>query len=136
MTALYNFVPPDVEEFTIAWLAPLGPAGAERPAGAALPYRMVNRITGADDLISDDPVISVHTFGASRAAAKTAAKITHRRMLLLAYDPMNDVTLAGSVLANCEYLETVEGPRWEFYQDNTIWRYVARYRLGLKFVAA
>jgi len=136
MTELYGFIAPDVEEFVVAWLTPLGPTSVERPAGATLPYRMVNRVAGADDLaiFSDDPVVSVHTFAATRTQAKTEARITHRRMLVLANNPMTNVTITGG-LANVEYLETFEGPYWVDYLDKTISRYVARYRLGFKFIA-
>jgi hypothetical protein len=134
---LYAFAPPDVEELVIAWLTPLGTTSVERPAGAILPYRMVTRVAGANtDLISDDPVVSVHTFAATRTQAKTEARNTHRRMMVLANNPMTDVVLAGGLKGNVEYLETVEGPCWQPYADNqTISRYIARYRLGLKFVA-
>jgi hypothetical protein len=135
VTELYAFAPPDVEELVVAWLAPLGPVSVERPAGAPLPFRMVNRVAGANaDLISDDPVVSVHTFAATRTAAKTEARITHRRMMVLANNPMINIVMPSGT-GNVEYLETFESPYWVDYLDKTISRYVARYRLGLKFVA-
>src|SRR5258705_10214269 len=130
MTAMYGFIAPDVEDLVVAWLTPLGPTSVERPAGAALPYRMVNRVAGADDIYiaSDDPVVSVHTFAATRTAAKTAARITHQRMFVLANNPMTNVVMPSGI-GNVEYLETFEGPYWVDYLDKTVSRYVARYRL-------
>lgn len=138
MTESFAFAPPDVEEFVISWLAPLGPAGsagAERPSGAVLPYRMVTRVAGTDDLFFDDPVVSVHTFAATRTAAADAAKVTHLRMLVLINDPLTDVTMFDGSLANADHVETVEKPYWVDYKDVAIRRYVARYRLGLHFAA-
>lgn len=140
MIDLLDTAPPDAEEFVVSWLTPLGAAGAvgtKRPTGAVLPYRLVHRVAGADDemQISDNPVVSVHTFGNNEEEASREAGITHRRMLYLARYPLADVTMSGGVLANLEYLETVEGPTWQPYGDDSISRYVARYRFGLHFVA-
>ena len=143
MTAeLHDHAPPNAEAFVIAWLKPLAggvnKVGVKRwAAGDPLPYRLVTRIAGADDGYSiDNPVVSVHTFAANDTDARREADLTHRRMMLLAYDPTHGVTMADNSTAFCEFLETVEGPREEPYSaESVVARLVARYRLGLSFVA-
>lgn len=136
---LYDKAPPNSVAFVLAWLLPLVDSplkvGSKRWAtGGPLPYRMVNRITGSDDLITDYPVISVHTFAATETDAQREADKTHRRMLLLADDPLLDITMADASLANCEWLETLEGPHPEPYSaESVVTRLVARYQLGLHF---
>ena len=134
---LHDEAPPNSEVFVIAWLLPLAGAGGVGSklwtAGMPKPYRAVRRVTGADDLISDYPVMRVHTFAATYSLAATEADKTHRRMLLLAEDPLSDVSI-GSATANCEWLKTDEGPREEPYgAESAVIRFVAEYCLGLHF---
>jgi hypothetical protein len=128
----------DAEEVVIAWLTPLGRTGIRRVAGDPLPFRMVKRVTGHDDvdLSIDMAVVSVHTFAAATdwPAAKDAARLTHQRMLQLAHHSQ-DITLSGGRLANVDYLEVNESPIWEDYADDQVIRKVARYVLGLSYVA-
>lgn len=139
-TLLYDKAPPNSVAFVLAWLRPLvvdpTKLGSKRwVAGGPLPYRMVNRIAGADDLITDYPVVSVHTFAGTETDAQREADNTHRRMLMLADDPLLDVVMADASLANCEWLETLEGPRPEPYSaESVVTRLVARYQLGLHFI--
>lgn len=137
MTELYNEAPPNAVEYVIAWLRPLGLCDVKRPAGETLPYRMVNGLPGEEDdnLFTDDPIVSVHTFAADYTAASDAAADTHRRMQLLIHNPGRDVTLTDSTVVNADYVKTVQTPMWVDYGDNTINRFVARYQLGLSFVA-
>jgi hypothetical protein len=134
---LYDQAPPNGVEYTIAWLRPLMACDVHRPAGADLPYCMVNGVADAEDdnLFTDDQVVSVHTFAGTYTAANDAAAQTHRRMQLLVRNPGLDVTLTDSTIANADYVQTLMSPTWMDYGDNTINRFVARYRLGLSFVA-
>jgi hypothetical protein len=134
VTEVYWLAPPNAVEFVIAWLRPLGLVDVKRPAGETLPYRMVNGVAAVDDPDQglDQTVVSVHTFDTDYTAANDAAVATHQRMLLLVSDPSRDVTLTGGV-ANADWVETVQKPIWLDYGDNTINRFVARYRLGLSF---
>jgi hypothetical protein len=137
---------PNAQAFVLAHLAPLnglttppGGVGSLRNPKDPLPFRLVQRVAGANDLFSDFPVVSVHTFGANTGnladtLASRAADITHRRMLVLLDDPTTDVIMADGSIANCEYLEVKEAPRKEPYRDTSVIRYVARYELGLKLV--
>lgn len=136
---LHGQAPPNAEAFVIAWLRPLAGSndkiGARRwAAGMPLPYRAVSRVTGSGDLITDCAVVRVHTFAGTYTDASREADLTHRRMLLLAEDPLLNVTMANGKPANCEWLETTEGPREEPYGAETVVaRFVAQYRLGLHF---
>lgn len=135
---LYALDAPNAVEFIIAWLRPLGdPCNATRMEGDPLPYRMVTRVAGEDDhdKFSDDAVVSVHTFAATFPAASDAADMTHRRIMVLIDDPNNDVTLIDNTIANAEYVETLQKPIHVDYEDPDVIRFVARYRLGLHFVA-
>lgn len=133
---LYNLAPPNAVEFVVAWLRPLGLVDVKRPAGEGLPFRMVNGVTADENIdeFLDQSVVSVHTFATTYTDASDAATVTHQRMLVLADDPSNTVTVNG-LPANADWVETVQKPIWVDYGDNTINRFVARYRLGLTFVA-
>lgn len=127
-------MPADAEDVIIAWLAPLGVVSAERPAGDVLPYRLVTRVAGSDNRITDSAVVSVHTFAATITAAATEARATHHRMLSLG--PQDDVVMPDSTIVRVECVDTHQGPLWVDYEDDTIKRYVARYEINLRFVAA
>lgn len=134
---LFDQDAPAAVPFLLAWLAPLGPCGEKRyAAGDPLPYRMVERIGGADDLcmLSDDPLMRVHTFAGSVTLAIREEKITHRRMMLLGFDITNTVEMADGSLANVQYLETATRHGRQDYGDAKITRHLTDYRMGLSFV--
>lgn len=137
MPDLYDQAPDDAEEVIIAWLKPLGRTAINRKTNDPLPFRVVRRVAGDEDEIqfSDNPVVSVHTFGASEQQTKDETRLTHRRMLLLARNPLEDIVLPGGRIANVEYLNVFESPTWSDYGDDNIFRKVARYQFGLSFVA-
>lgn len=124
-----DLAPPDVEELVVEWLADLGATSVQRPAGSELPFRLVKRIAGGDDTITDRPVVSVHTFAETYAEASAEARRTHIRMLAL--QPWVRVELAGGV-AWADYITSDEGPHWQYY-DQTIHRFVATYQIDLRF---
>jgi hypothetical protein len=136
----FNWMPPSINEVVVAWLLPIGAANSasvERPTGAVLPFRMVNRVAGKDDKITDSATVSVHTFGATMDEAEAAARMTHRRMLALgppigAQEPVTIST--GTVVVDC--VETSQSPVWIDYEDTNIRRFVARYEIDLRFIAA
>jgi hypothetical protein len=135
---LYGSAPPNSVSFVLAWLLPLAGdpenLGSKRwEAGAPLPYRMVRLIDGADDQISAYPIIRVHTFAADYTTASREADATHRRMLVLADDPLTDVAMPDGSTANCEWL-TAKLPHEEPYASSAVVsRFVAEYRMGLHF---
>ena len=115
----------DAEEVVIAWLTPLGRTGIARVAGDPLPFRLVRRITGHDDvdLSIDCPVVSVHTFcdASDWPAAKNEARSTHQRMLRLAHHG-DDVVLFDGRHASVDFLEVNENPIWVDYADDMVIR--------------
>lgn len=132
---------PSVSEVVVAWLAPIGPANGvsvERPTGDVLPYRMVTRVAGKDDKITDCAVVSVHTFATSMTLAESEARLTHRRMLELGPPIVGQqsVTISGDQVVMVDSVETSMAPVWIDYEDNQIRRFVARYAIDLRFVAA
>lgn len=129
--------PPSVIEFVIAWLLPLGDptgVGMDRPSGAVLPYRMVTRVDSQDDRLTDSSIVSIHTFADSMTDAETAARATHARMTAL--DPRVAVTLPSGGTASADYFRVTQGPIWADYEDNTIRRFIARYEIDLRYLAA
>lgn len=137
---VFPWAAPSANEFVTAWLIaqtgdPLS-VGMERPTGAVLPYRMVNRVAAKDDKVTDSSTISVHTFAASMPDAEAAASLTHQWMLALGppWAAQQQVTIStGTFVADC--VETSQGPLWIEYEDTQIWRFVARYEVDLRFVA-
>lgn len=138
---LYDRAAVPAEAFVRAWLLPLATdatmVGSRRwQAGMGLPYRMVSRIDGPSDLISDFPTVRVHTFAADYTVASREADRSHRRMLLLMRD-LPDVTLGGGVVASCAGCSVNSGPREEPYGAETVVRrFVAEYALELRLTPA
>jgi len=139
---------PDAEDFVACWLAPLLRAGVRREHSDAWPFALVQRISGTDDPVPglDDPVIQVDILhklatpattitGQLEAAAKVWANKVHRRMTLLA-TTYPDVTASSGDVVGIDYLTVLMRPHRQPFGDDSVCRYVARYRLGLSYVAA
>lgn len=143
MTDYYDAAPEDVEELCIAWLAPLGAVGFTRESGDALPFRLVQHITGDEDLDRElaAPVVSVHTLCAKDNGSPTAwlaflaeCALTHNRMKEL--NRLPTITLTDGRLASVDYLDIFEAPVWTPYQDDQILRKTGRYQIGMSYVPA
>lgn len=139
MTDLYDLAPPDGVEVLIQWLKDLAETRDARPAGAVLPYVMVHRIGGGDDGLVDKGLYSIQIFAATKPEAQALSMRVHRRMRLLAgpFNGQAKVTIStGDVFV--DNVVVVEGPREMEYVDDaipkTIYRYVATYRVELRFV--
>jgi len=129
----YALSAPNAVEVAIAWLRPLGqPCYAVRKQGDPLPYRLISRVAGSDvELYADDAVLSVHTFADTYTDASDFADAGHRRMLLLANDPLATVTLSDGSTVSVQYVETVQKPIHLDYEEPDIYRFIARYKLGV-----
>lgn len=136
---LYALSAPNAESFVRAWLLPLtgDPAlvGSQRwAAGMGLPYRLVTRLGGESDLIADVAVLRVHTFAATYTEASREADRTHRRMLLLAENPLAEVSMTGGVVASCSSVDRAVAPFEQDYSSQTvITRFISEYTLTLRF---
>lgn len=140
MTAeLYGSIAPNSQSFVLAHLLPLagdwGHLGAKSwTTGMVLPYRMVTLIPGPSDLISSYSTVRTHTFAKTFTEANNEAWNTHRRMLVLADDPLTNVVMSDGSIANCEWLEVSEEPHEEPYAaESVVTRFVSEYHLGLHF---
>lgn len=125
----------DAERALVAWLTPVGYRTAiERKANDPLPFVLVTELTATEDCqqMSAYPLMSVKILAASLAEVKTASQRVHRRMLVLARDPLQDIVLPDTTVVSIEWLETVERPHPEYYSD-TVKQRCARYRMGLPF---
>lgn len=127
---------PDVEDFLACWIGPLMRCATERKADEELPFCQVARLAGADDpdAGTDDAAVQLDIFDRGAAAASVAADRVHRRMMLLART-MPDVTMSDGSTANADFVTTTIKPFRMSYEDDQIVRYVARYQLGLSYVA-
>lgn len=134
MTGVGFYAAPSAAEVVITWLAELGEVGPERPAGAALPYRWVNVVAGADDKVTERLIVSVHTFAETFDAAELEARRTHQRMLQLGppLAPQQAVTLYDNTVAKVDSVTTSQTPIWSDYGENTVHRFVARYTIELR----
>lgn len=113
---VYPLKPPNAVAFVLAWLLPAAASplnlGSKRwSTGAPLPYWMVHRVTGADDLISDFPVVRVHTIAATETECQREMDRVNARMRVLVDDPLTDVLMPDGSIANCDWCEIPEGPR-------------------------
>jgi hypothetical protein len=134
---LFDQDTPDVADFVITWLLPLGNTWAKHPIDdKTFPYRIVNPLVDADQLdgMTGESLVSVHTMHRTFGEAKAEAKRTHRRMLLLANNPSLNVVMPDGQTANADYLEVVQKPLHVDYGDTDTQRFVARYRVGFTYV--
>lgn len=126
---------PDIEELVIIYLSDLGDVSVELPPvnnadnPIPFPFYLVTRITGGDDRLTDSAVVSIHAFAATRTAASDAARQMHDLMTSLS--AKLPLTVGGQTV-NVDYVETLETPTWVDYGDNTIQRYVGRYRIDTR----
>lgn len=124
---------PDVEEFLVAYLSPLQPLGSvsiEMPKEPPMPFILINRLSGGDDYVTDTGTVSIHCFSTSRSLAAYEARRMH--LMMKSLHPRLSVALSGGVFASADYVEVIETPAWQDYQDNTIWRYCGRYKVDLR----
>lgn len=145
MTAsLIPYAPPSIGRITIAWLTlyfGAGNAGMRRPQAGVLPYRMVTPVAGTEtaERIRRCATVSVHTFADSMDDAEYQAELTHQRMLLLGPPdsaPQSvTITLPGSITQTVvpDYICTHQIPIWADYEDDLIFRFVARYEICVRF---
>jgi len=120
------------EEFLVAYLSPtLVNVATEMEASPPLPFFLVKRITGGEDMVSDYAVVSIHCFATSRTAASDAATSMHAKMKAL--NAKTSVTVGGKAYGvDFRYVEEV--PFYVDYEDKTLRRFVGRYRLGLRLL--
>lgn len=137
----YDQGTPLAEAFLRAWLLPIatGPGAVSSELwGRGRPqlYRAVRRISGPLTLDSDQPLMRVHTFGATYTEAATEAARTDSRMLVLAEYPGWSTELGSGARACCDWAEITEAARHESYSaESVVTRFVSEYRLGISLVA-
>lgn len=119
---------PDVEKLAVAYLnAALSVrVGTKVPSDVStLPgFVRVVRGPGADDGVTDSPLLDVETFAPSQGAAADLAEDARQAVHALRGKAVNGA-LVDSV-------STATGPVWVSYQNPDLDRYVASYRLALR----
>lgn len=133
------WVTPDGVEVIIEWLTPLGETRDDRPTGAILPYRMVEGGDGPFDGLVHKGVYTVHTFALTKQDARDQAWRTQRRMEYLVgqFTGQQKVTLSDGKEVQADNFATVEYPHHvQWVADDSIYRYVATYRVDLRIMAA
>lgn len=128
--------PANVTAVVIAHLLPLGtPCTIRRHEGDPLPFRVVNRIAGGDNLdgFYDRGIVSVHSFAAAPGDAIRLGDETDSRMRMLAYDHIN-IPMTDGTTVNVDYFDVQQGPVMDEYDANFVWRTKAVYELWLSFV--
>lgn len=104
---------------------------------------MVSVVAGTetDDKVRQRAIVSVHTFADSMDTAEWAAQITHQRMLLLgpplAAPQAVTITLPDNTtrVVKPDSIVTNQIPLWADYEDDEIFRFVARYEIWVRIVA-
>lgn len=131
---LYPLASPNAIAFMLAHLAPLGPCGPVRHENDPLPFRVVDRLQGEDDLalFCDKAVLSVHTFASTRNDVITESEITHRRIMLFDWE-LVDVPMVGGGVANMDYLNIHQHPIITDYQSDHVFRTKAVYEIHISF---
>lgn len=119
---------PDIEALLVGWLQGQFPAArvvTETPADLTgnLPLVKVRRTSGDDDNVRlDRPVVDLDVFDTDvQAASALSAQIRDALLYTLPYAMPVGGTVTG--------VYTVVGPRWLPYDDTSVRRYQASYRL-------
>lgn len=116
-----------VEAVVIARLKTSGHgAGTSTPdrLELSLPFHRVTRAGGTDDGITDDALVDVETFAATRNEAAKIAEETRQSLLALAAEKS-----AGALV---DSVRTARAPGWVDYKNPAVSRYVAAYRMTLR----
>lgn len=104
---------------------------AERTIEDPPRFVAVKRITGPEDMISDHPVLSIHSFNVDYTSAKDLSLEVHAHMKALT--PKTSVVVNG-IAYGVDYRCVDEAPHEVDYDDKTLRRFVARYGLGLRLL--
>ncbi len=143
LKAEYTAVPAEV--FLQLFLAPLvsvtpwqqGMGPKMWTTNTIKPFRTVRRIGGPRTADSDEPLMRVHTFGASYTQASEEAARNDERVQMLVDYPGHAVTLPSGLVVHCDWAEIPEAAHEEQYgAESVVTRFVSAYRFGLSFVRA
>jgi hypothetical protein len=122
----------DVEELVVTYLSQFfSNVSVDMPSRPPLPFYLVTRLAGADDMITDCATVSVHAFAADMTAASDAARALHLKMNPWALTAKQGFDL-NSGRAFIDRICTVETPAWRNYEDPNLKRYCGRYRIELR----
>lgn len=138
MSTLFPTQAPSGLRVLLKWLQPGGvPVRLRRSANDPLPYRLIDRVplnTGSK--MVDSAVYRIHDFATDFGTAEDNARWTERRMLALAppWTGQSAVTLTEGVV-RADLCICTRPYGWEFFSD-TVERFVADYRVDLRFVPA
>lgn len=143
---LIAYAAPSVNRTVVSWLVAhfgAGGAGLERPQRAQLPYRMVTTVIGTETVERTRrcATVSVHTFDKSMDYAEYQSELTHQRMLALGPPQVQNQTVTVTLPdmstreVTPDFIVCTQIPIWVDYEDDQIFRFVARYEIGLRFVA-
>lgn len=113
----------------MAYLASLVNVGIKMIPEDPMPFFLVRRITGGDDMVTDFPVVSIHTFDSDIESCEDAAFRCHD--LMKALTAKTTITFGGAD-HSIDKIEVVETPKWVDYANDNLERYVARYRIHLR----
>ncbi|SRX93562.1 hypothetical protein MSP7336_01801 [Mycobacterium shimoidei] len=134
---LYDLEAPDLEDFTACWLQPLVRASTDHNVNDGFPFVLVQRITGSEypDCGMADEIVQLDIMDNDPQSASRLHRKVHRRMLYLARYAV-DVEMSDGSIANADYVRPTLLPQRMDYTNDLIIRYVARYQMGLSYVAA
>ena len=121
-------------ELLIKWLSPLGEVGPQRGPGAQLPFRLVQRVAGYDDKVTDTGIYQVHTFSSTFEEGERQAALTHERMLRLGppLSPQQRVQISTGIVF-VDSVTTSQSPIWVQYTEAApVVRFVASYTVQLR----
>jgi hypothetical protein len=122
----------DAERFVMAYLGQwYTDMGAEKTLEDPPRFVVVKRVTGAEDMISDYPILSVHSFNADYTSAKDLSLEVHAHMKALT--PKTEVVVNG-ITYGVDHRCVEEAPHEVDYDDKNLRRFVARYELGLRLL--
>jgi hypothetical protein len=138
VTAMARTLPPIGGEVLITWLEALSiPVRPKRKAGDPTPQRVVTRIGGPATQFVDQGTYSVHDFHKTFTGAESQAHETLSRMLAMGppHTFQREIVLDSGLIVQVDRVSVSEMPHWEFYSD-TVDRFVATYRVDLRFTAS
>jgi hypothetical protein len=128
----------DAEDFVIAYLTglsivPSGQMSARMPVTPPIPFVLVQRVAGGDDLLIDSATVSVHSFDQDQTSASDTARAVHHAMRRL--HSKTAVTVDGASWSINRF-SVEQSPIYVEYEPSgggaVLDRYVARYVIDFR----
>lgn len=124
----------DIEELTVLYLSQsFANVGLDMPTSPPLPFYLVNLLpTGQESWVTENNLVEVCVFAATRTAAADAARALALVMNPWAFTPKLSFTLSNGVSTGIDRFRIFKKPGWHAQDNPNLQMYVGRYLIELR----